>query len=526
MNLKTFLPHLGMSPIAKTLFFFSGLLFVALPLLASAEVLPFGVADFAFLLAVASLFAAYRPGWAFLLLVSVLPIETVNLASAVFGADIRPYQFLTVSIFLGLGIRFLARRPLPGWPRFGPADFLLALVPVGSLFATMNAPDTIAAFRLSLVLFSFFALYILCRIYIRSSEDAGRILPFFVLSGLLTATFAVWQNILFFSGQPSGEVMPGRPNAAFPEPDWLGGFLVVIAAIFLGGAYRLGFRGAKTSEILRTKLGISLFLGLSFVLLALVLAVSRSAWLGMLVSALLFSILPLSRRSVRPALFPTGFFVAAVIVAILLAFRVPLTDFDLSGRAGSIGSGRQTITVSCTGMAELPEHISDVVELEPLGCRHIDLEEIRTELSVGRFVAEIERDDPNVSIRRDVYSRSVSLAREHPVLGVGWGTVTGALGTDERGIGLNASDLFLEVWLGSGFLGLAGLVGFLGLLAFTALRDFLRSGGVFPLFLLSATAGFVVFDLFNSGILLGFVWIFFGVAGSYLSREEPFTDTL
>lgn len=526
MNLFFFLPHLGMSPIAKTLLFFGGLLVVGLPFLSGTGLLPLGMADFIFLLLITSLFSAYRPGWVFLLLVSVLPIEIVNLAPAMFGADIRPYQFLMVSIFLGLGIRFITRREMPGMPRLVPADILLALMPVGSLFAAVNAPDPGAALRFSVILFSFYALYVLCRIYIRSSEDVSRILPFVVLSGLLTALFAIFQNVFFLSGQVSGEVMPGRPNAGFPEPDWLGGFLVVIATIILGGAYRLGFRKAGASDILRTKLGISLFLGLLLVLLALVLAVSRSAWLGLFASLLVFVIFLFLRKSVRPALFSVGFFVVATIVSLLVTFRIPLTNFDLSGRAGSIGSGRQTITVSCEGIVELPEHIEDVTELAPLGCRHIYLEEISAELAFGRFVAEIDRDDPNVSIRKDIYTQSLERIREHPVLGIGWGSITETLGTDPRGAGLNASNLFLEVWLGSGLLGLAGLVGFLGSLLFVSIRDFFRTGGGFPLFLLSATVGLVVFDLFNSGILLGFVWILFGVAGSYLSREEPFTDTL
>jgi len=526
MNIRFLFPYLGMSPVTKTLLLFAGFLSVILPLLPGAGLLPLGTADFVFLFSIVSLFAAYRPGWIFLLLVSVLPMEIVNLAPTAFGADVRAYQFLTVAIFLGLGIRFLAGRKMPGWPKPVPTDFLLALIPAGSVFAAMNAPDPGTAFRFSVILFSFYVLYGLCRIYIRSSEDVGRIVPFVVLSGLITSSYAVVQNVAFLSGHPAGEVMPGRPNAGFPEADWLGGFLVVIVAVFLARAYRSGSRDARMSEIFRTGTGISLLLGLPLALLALVLSVSRSAWLGTFVSAIVFAVLPLLRKSFRPALFSAGFFALSGAFAFLVAFSVPLSDFDLFGRAGSIGSGLQTITVSCDEKTELPEHIGDVAELAAFGCRHIDLEDIPSERSSGRFVTETDRDDPNVSIRKETYRKSLEFGRQHPVLGIGWGSVTDALGTDGRGTGLNASNVFLEVWLGSGILGLAGLVGFLGFLMSVSLRDFFRSGGVFPLFLLSATMGSVVFDFFNSGILLGFVWVFLGVAGSYLSREEPFTDTL
>lgn len=526
MNFFSFLPRIGMSPIAKTLLLVGGLLAIVLPIGSVSGLFPLGLSDFIFLFVITSLFAAYRPGWALLLLVSVLPIEIIDLAPDTLGLGIRPYQFLTAAIFLGLGIRFVARREMPGMPRIAPADVLLALIPIGSLIAALNAPDPGASLRLSLILFSFYAIYILIRIYIRSSEDVSRVLPFFLLSAGITALIAILQNVLFLLGTESYEVMPGRPNALFAEADWLGMFLVLFATVLLVSMYRFARDKAPTGSILSMKRSTYLILGLVLCLTALILSVSRSAWLGMIVTIIILSVLPATRGMARPAILPLTVFILSGIVALVIAFRVPLTNFDLSGRAESIGSGAQTITISCQDMTALPERIGSVAELAPLGCRHINLEEIPIELDAGRFVAEIDRDDPNVSIRRDIYFRSIDEIRAHPILGIGWGSITRSLGTDPSGTGLNASNVFLEVWLGSGLLGLIGLLGTFGYLAFVASRDFFRNGGSFPLFLISAFAGLVVFDLFNSGILLGFFWVLLGIAGSYLSREEPFTDTL
>lgn len=526
MDPRSLFPRLGMSPIAKALLSVGGLLSVALPIFAVVGFLPSDISGFVFLFLLASLAAAYRPGWILLLLVPVLPLETVNLAPDAFGTDIRPYQFLMTAIFLGLGIRFLARRPMPGWPRLSAADLLLALVPVGSLFASMNASDPGVSLRLSLILFSFYGMYALFRIYVRSSEDVSRILPFVSLSFASTAIVAIAQNVSFLSDGPLPEVMPGRPNAFFAEPDWLGMFLILPFATLSAAGYLIASRSETFRGPFSMKRSVFLWAGFSLCLVASILSVSRSAWLGTAASALVALTLAFSARPIRVGGFMLSMMTAAKLSALFLVLAIPLTDFDLSGRARSVGSGLQTVTVSCVRNVGLPERISDVSELEPLGCRHIDLDEIPTELAAGRSVTEIERDDPNVSIRKDIYARSFSVGMGHPILGVGWGTVTATLGTDGRGTGLNASDVFLETWLGSGLVGLVGLVGFLSLLFIRAFRDFRKTRGTFALFLMAVFSGLVVFDLFNSGILLGFFWALLGIAGSYLSREEPFTETL
>ncbi|MEI7749465.1 MAG: O-antigen ligase family protein [Candidatus Moraniibacteriota bacterium] len=526
MNLRKYLPVIGMSAVAKMLLTISGTLFGALVILSYGGIIPLGMSDFVFLFLLTTLAAAYRPGWVFLLLVSVLPIEIVNLAPASFGSGIHPYQFLMVAIFVGLGIRILSHRSVPSRPRVHVGDFLLLLVPIGSVFAAFNAPAPGVALRFSIILFSFYALYVLFRLYVRSSEDVGRILPFAIVSALLTVGVSIVQNGLFLGGNGFFEVMPGRPNGLFAEPDWLGMYLVPTFAIFLSAGYFIASRSSSVREFFRMKRSVFLSVGSIICLATLIISVSRSAWLGVGVTAFVAIGLALLAGRPRVAGILSILIAGSAILAFDLVALVPLTDFDLFGRAESIGSGRQTITVSCEQPVTLPEHVASVDELAPLGCRHINLEEIGAEYAAGRFVSEIDRDDPNVSIRKQIYDRSLALGREHPVLGVGWGTVTRTLGADARGAGLNASDLFLEVWLGSGLLGLLGLVGLLLLLAFRSVSDFFRHRGTFAFFLLTAFAGLVTFDMLNSGILLGFFFALLGIAGSYLFHESDFAETL
>lgn len=515
-----------MSPISKALLVAGGAIGCLTFVASYAGMLPLRMSDFSFLLVLAVLAAAYRPGWVFLLLVAVLPIETVNFAPISLGFDIRPYQFLTVAIYVGLSVRALARRPLPKLIRLNAADMLISLVSLGSLPAAVNAADPAASLRLSLVLFSFLAVYGLFRIYIRSSEDVGRILPFVILSMLLTAFSAIVQNLLFLGGYDSTEVMPGRPNGPFAEPDWLGMFLSLAISLCLAAGYLIGTRSTSFREAFRTKRSLLMSAALFLCCTALILSVSRSAWLGVAASVLLTALLPLLVRRPLGSLVPVVAFGSAAALSLAIVLLVPLTRFDLSGRAESIGTGRQEITVSCEHETSFSGSGADMEAIGAAGCRHINLEEIVAERDAGRFVTVTTREDPNIAIRRDIHERTVSLAREHPVLGIGWGTVSSFLGHDERGAGLNASNVFLEVWLGSGLLGLIGLSGFL-LLAFRkSAADFFRSHGTFPLFLLTAVIGMLVFNLFNSGILLGFIWALFGIIGSYLSRGTDFAETL
>lgn len=517
MNPMSF--FLDMTPIGKMLLAGSAVLHVGLIALSLSGILPPDTADFAFFFFLAMLAALYRPGWIFLILLGILPLETVNLAPTLFGADLRPYQFLELAMLVGLLIRLLSKKTLPELPVFGKGDLLLALVPSGSFLAIANAPSPSTSLRLSLILLSFYGLYILSRIYLRSYEDVKRVLPFLSVSALIVLSFAFFQGIRSIVGMEAFEVMPGRPNAMFPEPDWLGAYLVALGA----GLFAFGPRPrSDSSDGIRIRIArhAGIFLALTGLFSVLLMTVSRSAWLGLAVSGIIsLVLLAYAWREARMIGMYASGMAAAFFLALSLVTGIPLTTFDLSGRADSIVSGDQSITISCERETPLPGRIASTDELAALGCHHIDLEEIEAERAAGNFIGVTDRPDPNVDIRKDIYKKSWAELREHPVLGIGWGSISLVLGTDSRGAGLNASNVFLEIWLGSGAIGLIGFLGFLVLVLTRMLRAFARSsaeagilGESLPIFVLSAIPGLLVFDLFNSGILLGFLWVLFAVA--------------
>lgn len=517
-----------MTTIGKTLLAGGTSLFVACIALSNGGLLPLGVGDFFFFLSIAILAALYRPGWIFLLLVMALPLETVNLAPMSFGLDFRPYQFLELSLLLGLLIRLLSKRTLPELPEFGLPDALLLLVPIGSLFALVNAPSAGLSFKLSLVLLSLYGLYVLGRIYLQSLDDVRKALPFVLASGLLILSYAIFQNVRFLSGSDPFQVMPGRPDGGFPEPDWLGMYLVFFGVLLvsLGAAFRKDDGEAKWRRMAGHS---ALFFSFAMLFTVLLMAVSRSAWLGMFVSGVIATALfSYARKDMRAVGMYIGGISVAFFVAVGLVVSIPLTNFDLSGRAGSIASGNQEITVACySADTVLPQVLHTPDELALNGCRHINLEEIDAERAAGKSIQKVFRSDPNVEIRKDIYAKSWSEIQEHPVFGIGWGSISRILGTDERGAGLNASNVFLEVWLGSGILGLVGLLGFFAVVVLRAARMFLGSDpeaglprGAFPIFVLSVVPGLVVFDLFNAGILLGFLWVLFAAILIHEGKPE------
>jgi O-antigen ligase len=261
----------------------------------------------------------------------------------------------------------------------------------------------------------------------------------------------------------------------------------------------------------------------------LLLTMARSAWLGAVALVLCFGVGYLIRIKLETGRFlgrrwwlflvP---FLGATLASLVFVLFTPLSPFPLLERIESTG-GLQTITVACNERQSLPETIESLDDLSAFGCRHITLETIEAEQSAGFYVTTVDRPDPNVTIRGEIYGRVTRLIQDHIFLGLGWGSVTALLGVDERGAGLNASNVFLEVWLGSGLL---GLVAFVLFLVFMSLRLFSRilnpdqkDQGLLSLTLLALLIGFTVFNLFNSGILLGFYFLFFSVVALMAEPE-------
>ncbi len=500
------------------------ILVLALIILSNFNVLPFkNVGDFLFFAGLAFMFALYRPGWSFLFFIGTIALENINLAPQDIGLAIRPYQLLGLVTFLAVVIRHATKRLNFKLPKFEWTEYVVVLFVSGGFLSSLNASDEMLAVKQSVIIVSFALLYFLVRIFIRDLEDIKRIVPFFLTSSSVVVIYAIWQNWQFMRGGNHFEVMPGRANATFSEADWLGIFLVLLLTVLYITAYNF------YSKMKLLKLGVKTFLfGYSFFVwaliilswVALIITVARSAWLGVLVVT--FGMVFYLALKKKMALI--WMLLGSIILSVGIVYLFNLTNFELSKRIQSTTSGDQEITIACESDVQISSPINDTDELRQYNCSHINLEEIEKEMAMGKIIKKIYRKDPNVSMRKEIYIKSFAEIRNNFIFGIGWGNISEILGKDERGAGLNSSNIFLEVWLGAGILGLISLLTLLGHILLRGKVFFWRKilegkffrgdsmMDFFHLFLALSAVAIIVPNLFNAGIMLGFLWVWMGVA--------------
>lgn len=572
-------------------------LVVALIFLANLKILPLqNVGDFGFFVGLVFLLSLYRPSWSFLFFVGTIMLENINLAPVEFGLVLRPYQLIGLVTLIAVSVRYFSGRLGFKLPKFFKADIFIVIFLIVGFASSIFALDRGIAFKQSFILLSFGALYFLTRIFIQNLSDLKRVIPFFLSSSAVVTLYGIWQNWQFTHGGVHFEVMSGRPNATFSEPDWLGMFLVfVLAVIYAVVFYFTGQEDNKeilsdNLEDLRQKFGLRisdffhysglisaiihkltmknllsdvtsiwsnersnkkmilyfLYLLLVVYYILLTLTVSRSAWLGAIVVTLIFCGYVFRKKEYRMIL---GLVVAFLLsVGVIYVFN--LTNFELGKRLQST-AGLQEITVSCKQLKQdlnIKRTIWDTEQLRQIGCQHINLEEIKNEKAMGNFVTKVYRDDPNVNIRAKIYEKSWEQIKKYPIVGIGWGNISQTLGTDENGNGLNASNIFLEVWLGSGII---GLVSFILILSWIFWKNILlpqewkyyfelaknsfvqksnlknknynstldyhnstvtiEEKNIWNLFVMLSFFAIFVPNLFNSGIMLGFLWFWLAI---------------
>lgn len=492
--------------------------------LSNLNILPIkNIGDFLFISLMIFIFTLYRPGWGFLFFIGTLSLENINLAPLELGISIRPYQILGFLTFLSVGIRHLSKRLNFSLPKFIWADYILILFAMGGFLASINAQDNSLAFKQSFIILSFIILYLLIRIFIQNLEDIKKIIPFFLSSAMIVMLYGVWQNYRFGKNLNSFEVMPGRVNATFTEADWFGIFLAFLLSILYVVVYKLnqkidlfGIKKNKTIFIYTIFAWLLILLGQ----IDIILTVSRSAWLGWGMMLVLF----LAYLALKKKLKLILFILASLIFSIGLIFIFKLTNFDLSNRVQSTTSGNQEITIACKSEVVIESPIENVTLLSQYGCTHINLEDIEKEFQSGKIIKKIYRKDPNVSIRKEIYFKTLTQIKEDWFLGIGWGNISSILGKDERGAGLNSSNIFLEVWLGAGLLGLISFLIIIGYIVgagkmffWKKFRDgkFRREDAgmdFFYLFLILSSIAIIIPNFFNAGIMLGFLWLWIGIS--------------
>jgi L-threonylcarbamoyladenylate synthase len=518
------------------------------------EWLPLGGIDFfLFLLVLLVLCWEYfeRMMWLF---VATIALETVIFTPVSLPFQLRFFQILGVALLLVFVFKkaqlikdFVARR------KFGVIDelvfVLLVLATTSILFS--------GSVQLAVVFASFVAFYFLVRINLAQENPLnpplkkggiGRIAEgiwFFLLGSVPVVFFSLYQAVAMRLGWEAKEVFVGRVNGSFTEPDWLGAYMVVIMALLFG--LRLLFVYAKDCQIkvalLKGRLAFEIVWFTYFMLCfaVLFLTVARSAWLGFVVVFALYSLAMfvfLSKREEEKAVFKrlaeeVSFVLVAIALSILVVWVSGLSSFHFFNRATSSFSGMQKITISCKEGSEVGQQIGSVDELGNFGCRHINLEEIESEKRRGREVREVYRPDPNIDIRKNIYTNTWQAIKEDPFLPRGFGFSGQILGRDSAGSFLNASNIFLEIWLS---MGLLGLLSFLGLLSYPIfvlgrnIWEIHKKEKVFTIdriefarnsLVILLIAAFVMPNLFNAGIFLGFFWVGLALISSWLVGVAP-----
>ncbi len=309
------------------------------------------------------------------------------------------------------------------------------------------------------------------------------------------------------------EIMPGRPNATFAEPDWLGVYIVFLIATALAYLYYNTYH-----KHIWKFFDIALFGTMTIFFTALIITVARSAWVGVAAVIIVYGIMLFFQKKYKLFAKHVFWIFSTALLGLIIVFAFSLTTFELGNRLQSTNTGLQEITISCVsnGQAQgtIPTKINDVSELTQYNCRHINLEEIDSEISIGNEVIKIHRIDPNISVRTDVYNQVLEKIKLKPWFGYGWGSSNKILGNDESGTPLNASNIFLETTLSIGILGVIMLIMFFCTVSIFAIKVLkistnMREKSV-AIFALLGVVAIIVPNLFNAGLLLGFVWVFFG----------------
>jgi hypothetical protein len=334
--------------------------------------LPFSnTSDFLFFVLLGLIFAIYRPGWAFVFFIGSIALENINLAPQSLGLAIRPYQLLGALIIVALIIRAAMKKlPLPAnefFPKFKWYDALLIIFILGGFLSSIGAANKAISLKQSVVALSFVALYFLVRTYIQSLDDLKRIAPFFLSSAVVVVLYGILQNIIFIHGENSFEVMLGRPNATFTEPDWLGIYLVFLLTVIFTVIYQQSKKirifnfqfsifnkfSITNDQIKKYIIHATLYILLGLVFIGLILTVSRSAWLGAILITLGFLKIILTNGSLKISEWNWNNFlrelrnlVLAIIFSFIFIYAFHLTNFQIGNRAASTG-GLQKITIAC-----------------------------------------------------------------------------------------------------------------------------------------------------------------------------------
>lgn len=491
------------------------------------KILPFSNEVIFILFLVGLIFLAYfyfqEFFWFFL---ASFSLENVFLAPKNFPISLRLFQICGVVLFWGLILRKIFKKKQinqtlakddtknkkKDWIEKGIL-FWIVTFSLGGWKMFSFSEDL----KWFLIVASFVFIFWIARKFLFTGKEKAEGLFFFLVGSSVVWIVGFYQALAKIFGWENFVVMEGRINSTFLEPDWLGIYAAFVLALLFG--LKIFFSSWKNGQkIFFASIAMPVFLNyfvnikIFFWGILLALTVSRSAWVAILAVLLCYAVFLFLKNLKSGIVFSSNLFkifkeIFSVVLILVFSFLVVkffgLSDFNLFNRAISTVSGEQKITISCQGELDLPDRIEKMEELVDLNCRHINLEEIAQEKNAGFFVREIKRPDPNINFRKKIYLLAWSEIKKHPWLGQGWGASTRILGQDNQGNGLNTSNIFLEIWLSTG---LVGLVSFLFVIFLVIEQVFKMPMEIRGFFFFSGIAFFVA-NLFNAGIFSGFFWL-------------------
>jgi hypothetical protein len=491
--------------------------------------LPLHTGDFVFFSILIFLAALYRPRWIFFIFISTISLENIIFSNSILSLQIRPYQFVGAALSFALIILYIFRRLNFKPVRLNFLDYGVFTIALFSFFALITAPNRTLSLKQNIILLSFAVLYYLSRNFLRKRADIIKTFAFFVISFISAAIFGLYQVFADKIGKNSFEIMFGRPNSTFTEPDWFGIFLCFALAAFLSAIYFIANNKEMGERVKKLSLVI-LYFFVFWNSILIILTLSRSAWLGSLAVLFVFLFFSLFRKKSEELRADWhNFILSFIMLAFILLVSISavtfakLSKFDIFDRARSTATNEQKITIACDSDSQIPQSVANADDLPSYGCQFINLEDIDYNKSQGKIVTQIFRFDPNVKTRSVIYHESYAVIKNSPILGVGYDTITEKLGRDQRGAGLNESNIFLQAWAGSGLFGVLSLILLLGYLFIYSFRrispicplnsmigcPFLRndSGRALFLFTVLGLIALVIPNIFNAGLFMGIFWL-------------------
>lgn len=449
----------------------------------------------------------------FFILIFLIPFENYKLELGNLFS-LRPYQVAAVLLLVFVAYFYFKGKIktdellIPFRP---PVSKLLAVYFVVSLASLVNSPDLKNGFQETIVLLSFLFIYWLVIFFIKNKDDVKNLFYVILSSGLFAAVFGLIQAVVYKTGLEFIEVMPGRPNSILPEPDWFGFFMVFVLAVLVSSRFigRQKIAASDVGQNVDRQPIIFSFLGnryFSYVLellfyISIILTIARASWLAAIAVIGLYLLLTFLDKENRFTLaFSRGvkvLLIFAVSLGIIYAFN--LTPFPLKNRLLSIVT-RQEI---------------HAVTTDPKTGKEISIakEDIESYKKRGIEVKEKKVDDVNILRRTESFTNSSDIILRHPLLGIGYGGIETYFGE-----GVNANNIFMEIWAATGIIGLIVF----SLIFYCIFRDWLfyyfkkinNENRVYLFFVILGFAAIIIPNIFNSGLFLGFFWVYLGVASS------------